>query len=192
MKKTTKNYVKLLLGLLILCTVSVIIIVNSVSLVFQTLYPKDYSDLIEGYSDEYNIDKALLYALVECESGFDKNAVSEVGAKGLTQITPETFRWLQTKTGESYTENALFEPEISIKYGAFFLSMLIEEFDDTKTAVAAYHAGRGQVNTWLKNPEYSEDSLKLDNIPFKDTAQYTEKVMRVRDLYCKIYKMEDV
>lgn len=190
MKKPTKNYVKLLLALLILSIVLVIIIVNSVSLVLQTVYPKEYSDIIETYAEEYDIDKALLYALVECESGFDKNAVSLVGAKGLTQITPETFKWLQTKTGESYTEDDLFEPEVSVKYGAFFLDLLLEEFGDTKTALAAYHAGRGQVNEWLENPEYSKDSKTLDEIPFEDTSQYAEKVMKVKDRYCKIYKME--
>ncbi len=184
------KYIKLLLALLILLIVSVIIVVNSVSLILQTVYPREYSSLIESYADEYGVDKALLYALVECESGFDENAVSSVGAKGLTQITPETFKWLQSKTGESYTEDALFEPGVSVKYGAFFLSMLLEEFGDTKTALAAYHAGRGQVNEWLENPEYSKDSRKLDVIPFEDTSAYAEKVMRVRDLYCKIYKME--
>lgn len=190
MKKTTTNYVKLLLSLLILLIVSVIIIVNSVSLILQTVYPKEYSSLIETYAEEYDVDKALLYALIECESGFDKNAVSSVGAKGLTQITPETFKWLQSKTGESYTDDALFEPEVSIKYGAFFLGMLLEEFGDTKTALAAYHAGRGQVNEWLENPEYSKDSKKLDVIPFEDTSAYAQKVIRVKDLYSKIYKME--
>lgn len=190
MKKTTTNYVKLLLSLLILLIVSVIIIANSVSLILQTVYPKEYSSLIETYAEEYDVDKALLYALIECESGFDKNAISSVGAKGLTQITPETFKWLRSKTGESYTDDALFEPEVSIKYGAFFLGMLLEEFGDTKTALAAYHAGRGQVNEWLENPEYSKDSKKLDVIPFEDTSAYAQKVIRVKDLYSKIYKME--
>ncbi len=190
MNKPTKNHIKLLSALLILSVVSVIIIVNSVSLLLHTLYPKEYSDTIEIYAEEYGVDEALLYALIECESGFDKNAVSSVGAKGLTQITPETFKWLQTKTGESYEDEALFEPEISIKYGAFFLGLLLDEFGDTKTALAAYHAGRGQVNEWLENPEYSIDSKKLDNIPFEDTSAYAEKVMKVKYLYSKIYKME--
>lgn len=190
LNKPVKNSVKLLSGLLILSVVSAIIVVNAVSLVLHTLYPKEYSDSVEKYAQEYGVDEALLYALIECESGFDKNAVSSVGAKGLTQITPETFKWLQTKTGESYDEEALFEPEISIKYGAFFLGLLLDEFEDTKTALAAYHAGRGQVNKWLVNPEYSADSKKLDNIPFEDTSAYAEKVMKVKYLYVKIYKME--
>ena len=190
LNKPIKNSVKLLSGLLILSVVSAIIVVNAVSLVLHTLYPKEYSDSVEKYAQEYGVDEALLYALIECESGFDKNAVSSVCAKGLTQITPETFNWLQTKTGESYAEDALFEPEISFKYGAFFLGLLLEEFGDTKTALAAYHAGRGQVNKWLVNPEYSSDSKKLDKIPFEDTSAYTEKVMKVKYLYSKIYKME--
>lgn len=190
LNKPVKNSVKLLSGLLILSVVSAIIVVNAVGLVLHTLYPKGYSYSVEKYAQEYGVDEALLYALIECESGFDKNAVSSVGAKGLTQITPETFNWLQTKTGESYAEDALFEPEISIKYGAFFLGLLLDEFEDTKTALAAYHAGRGQVNKWLVNPEYSADSKKLDNIPFEDTSAYAEKVMKVKYLYVKIYKME--
>ncbi len=186
-----QNKIKLIMTLLILLVVSVIIIVNSVSLVMQTVYPKGYSDIIEANAVQYGVDKALLFALVECESGFDPYAVSSVGALGLTQITPETFQWLQTKTGEEYSTDALYDPDVSVKYGAFFLSLLLEEFGDTKTALAAYHAGRGQVNEWLINPDYSKDSATLDSIPFDDTAAYTAKVMRVRDLYCKIYKMED-
>lgn len=191
MKDRTNNIIKLIFAVLILLLVSVIIIVNSVSLVLQTVYPREYSDLVEDYAEAYGIDKALLYALIECESGFDKNAVSSVGAKGLTQITPETFQWLQTKTGEAHTDDALFTPEVSIKYGAFFLSMLLEEFDDTETALAAYHAGRGRVNEWLENAEYSSDGKTLDKIPFEDTALYARKVVKVRERYCKIYKMED-
>lgn len=189
MKERTKNKFKLSLLVLLLLTISVIIIYNSVSLVLQTVYPLGFSDIVEKNAEIYDLDEALLYALIETESGFDENAVSNVGAKGLTQITPETFQWLQTKTGESYKEDALFEPEISIKYGAFFLRYLLDEFGDTKTALAAYHAGRGKVNEWLENPEYSSDGEKLDVIPYDDTSLYAKKVLKVRDRYCSIYEM---
>ena len=125
-----------------------------------------------------------------CNAGFDKNAVSSVGAKGLTQITPETFQWLQTKTGESYEEDALFEPEISVYYGAYFLNMLLEEFGNTETALAAYHAGRGKVNEWLADPRISPDGEALENIPYEDTAGYVKKVIKVKERYQKIYDIE--
>ena len=182
-----KNIVRLVFYLLLTITVMTTVIYGSVSIVVQTVYPKDYADIIESTAEEFNIDKPLLYALVKTESGFDKEAVSEVGARGLTQITPETFEWLQTKTGESYTYDALDEPEISVYYGAYFLSMLIEEFGNTETALAAYHAGRGIVNQWLNDPRYSDDGETVERIPYKDTAAYVKKVMKNCEIYRSIY-----
>ena len=191
MKKQTFNRLKAVLFLLLLAVISVIIIYNSVSLVLQTVYPRGFSDIIESKAEEYNVDKALLYALVETESGFDEKAVSAVGAKGLTQITPETFEWLQMKRGESFNEDDLFNPEISIDYGAYFLSILIEEFGDERIALAAYHAGRGIVNEWLADKQYSPDGKALNKIPYKDTDAYTKQVLKVRERYCDLYDMED-
>lgn len=190
MKKQTLNRIKAVLFLLLLAVISVIIIYNGVSLVLQTVYPRGYSDIVEEKAQMYNIDEALLYALIETESGFDENAVSAVGAKGLTQITPDTFEWLQMKKGESYDENDLFIPEISIDYGAYFISILIEEFGDTKTALAAYHAGRGIVNEWLSDSQYSSDGKTLDNIPYEDTDAYTKQVLKVCGRYCDLYDLE--
>lgn len=189
LKTRTKNKIKLTLLVLLLSAISVIIIYNTVSICFQTVYPRRYSELVTENAEKYGLDEALLYALIETESGFDKDAVSSVGAKGLTQITPETFEWLQTKTGEAYDSEALFEPSVSIKYGAFFLDYLLDEFEDTKTALAAYHAGRGQVNKWLADPRYSSDGKTLSEIPFEDTGSYAKKVLKVRDIYRELYDM---
>lgn len=184
------NKLKLISLLLILSAVLIIIVVNAVKLGVQTVYPRQYAELVEENAERFDIDVSLLYALIETESGFDKNAVSSVGAMGLTQITPDTFQWLQTKTGESYDVDALFEPEVSIYYGAYFLDMLLEEFDNTETALAAYHAGRGKVNEWLADPRISPDGEALKNIPYKDTAGYVKKVMKVKERYQKIYDIE--
>lgn len=183
------NKFKLTALLLILAAILIIIIVNAVKLGVQTVYPRQYIDLVEENAEEFEIDKALLYAVIKTESGFDKNAVSSVGAMGLTQITPDTFQWLQTKTGESYEDEALFEPEISIYYGAYFLNMLLEEFDNTETALAAYHAGRGRVNEWLADPRISPDGVVLENIPYEDTAGYVKRVMKITERYKNIYDM---
>ena len=184
------NKFKLLSLLLILSVIFIIIIVNAVKLGIQTVYPRQYVDLVEDNAEEFEIDTALLYALIKTESGFDKNAVSSVGAKGLTQITPDTFSWLQTKTGEEYEEDKLFEPEISVYYGAYFLDMLLEEFNNTETALAAYHAGRGKVNEWLADPRISPDGETLENIPYEDTEKYVERVMKNTEKYKEIYDFE--
>jgi len=161
-----------------------------VSLITQTIYPQKYSALVEENAERFDIDPALLYALIKAESGFDSAAVSSVGAKGLTQITPDTFEWLQTKTGDVYDEDALFEPEVSVYYGAYFLDMLLDEFGNTKTALAAYHAGRGKVNEWLADPRISTDGKTLDNIPYEDTEGYVERVTKITKKYKDIYKMK--
>ena len=189
-KNRNVNKFKLVSLLLILAVVLIIIIVNAVKLVVQTVYPRQYVDIVEENAERFDIDVSLLYALIKTESGFDKNAVSSVGAKGLTQITPDTFSWLQTKTGEEYEEDALFEPEISVYYGAYFLDMLLEEFGNTETALAAYHAGRGKVNEWLSNPRISPDGETLENIPYEDTAGYVKKVIKNTEKYKKIYDMK--
>ena len=184
------NKLKLISLLLIISVILIIIIVNAVKLGVQTIYPRQYVKLVEESAEHFEIDESLLYALIKTESGFDKNAVSSVGAKGLTQITPDTFSWLQTKTGEKYEEDALFDPEISVYYGAYFLDMLLEEFGDTETALAAYHAGRGKVNEWLSDPRISPDGVVLENIPYEDTAGYVKRVIKNTEKYKKIYDIE--
>ena len=77
----------------------------------RQLYPTKYSDFVESYTLEYNLQKSFVYAVIKCESGFDERAVSSVGAKGLMQIMPETFLWLQGKTGEELSEEMLFDAE---------------------------------------------------------------------------------
>lgn len=183
------NKLKLISLLLILFVILGIIIVNMGRLVVETIYPRQYDELVEENASAFDIDEALLYAVIKTESGFDKDAVSSVGAKGLTQITPDTFIWLQTKTGEDYEEDALFEPEISVYYGAYFLNMLLDEFDNIETALAAYHAGRGIVNEWLEDPELSLDGVVLEKIPYEDTAGYVKKVMKNIERYEKIYDL---
>lgn len=158
---------------------------------YKAVYPCKYTFEIEKYADEYDVPRVLLFAVIHTESGFDPNAVSSAGALGLTQITPETFHWLQTKTGEDLPDTALYDPEVSVRYGALFYSMLLAEFGgDTRTAVAAYHAGRGQVNTWLRDNRYSEDGRTLREIPSRDTNHYVYKVMKAINIYNNLYEKE--
>lgn len=156
----------------------------------EFLYPKKYSEYVEKYASEYGISETLLYAVIRTESGFDPDAVSVADAIGLTQITEDTFDWLIMKSGEDYAFDDLFTPEISIKFGAYFLSVLQEEFAITETVVAAYHAGRGNVLSWLADPGYSDDGMNLKKIPISDTAHYVNKVMSAMDNYYKIYAEE--
>ena len=129
------------------------------------------------------MSNALLRGLILTESSFDPRAVSSVGARGLTQIMPETFEWLQSKTGDALPLDALFEPETSVRYGALLLQLLLDEFEAPETALAAYHAGRGRVNQWLRDPAISPDGRTLAKIPAPDTRHYVDKVMKAYAKY---------
>ena len=158
----------------------------------ELFYPIEYRALIEEACEEQGLEPALLMALVFTESSFDPQAVSSVGARGLTQIMPETFEWLLLKTRETLPPEALFEPEVSLRYGALLLRLLLDEFALPETALAAYHAGRGRVNQWLRDPEISPDGRVLAHIPSNDTRHYVNKVMRAYGKYEEILSEDDL
>lgn len=155
--------------------------------VMKIIYPMKYTEYVEKYSEEYGISRELLFAVIKTESSFNPDAVSNADAVGLTQITPETFEWLQTKLGEEGADLSLLDPETSIKYGAFFLSYLLDEFENTDTALAAYHAGRGRINGWLSDKSISPDGKTLENIPIPETAHYVKKVNKALNAYNNLY-----
>ncbi|MBQ2676317.1 MAG: lytic transglycosylase domain-containing protein [Clostridia bacterium] len=153
------------------------------------IYPIDYTDYVEEFSSKNNLDEYLVYSVIKCESSFKPEAVSSIGAKGLMQMTPDTFDWVRTKykDDDELTSDDLFNPKVSIEYGTYLLKMHIEEFGSEKTALAAYHAGRTAVKDWLSNPEYSSDGKNLDKIPYEDTSDYVNRVLNTKETYIKIY-----
>lgn len=150
-------------------------------------YPQKYRAEVLAACAEFELPPALLFAVIHTESSFRPEAVSSAGAQGLTQITPETFAWLCSKTGEDPAALSLFDPDTAIRYGARFLGMLLEEFGEPATALAAYHAGRGRVNGWLKDPAYSADGVRLQQIPVRETAHYVQKVEHAQRVYARLY-----
>ncbi len=153
-------------------------------------HPLRYTNYVERYTREFNVDKTLVYAVIKTESGFDSGAVSNVGARGLMQIMEDTFDWIKFKLGDEDTEYVdMFDPETNIRYGTFLLGYLYDEFGNIEATMAAYHAGRGQVNEWLSDPDISSDGVHLDKIPIRDTAHYVSKINKAIDTYNKIYNL---
>ncbi len=151
----------------------------------RALRPTEYDAYVQQYSQEYNLDENLVYAVIKTESNFNPNAGSHAGALGLMQIMPETFEWLQNYTDGyvQYGTEYLYDPEINIKYGCIFLRFLLDRYDVEATAVAAYNAGFGAVDQWLSDSEYSTDGETLDYIPYPETSAYVEKVENAKYYY---------
>ena len=154
----------------------------------KIIYPIEHEEYIHKYSSEYDIEPYLVMAIISAESRFDENAVSHKDAIGLMQLKEETAMWCVKKFNIELPYNNLYAPDVNINIGCSYLRFLLDYFDgETKTAVAAYNAGQGNVSKWLKDKKYSSDGKTLDAIPFKETSDYVEKVFKRKNIYKKLY-----
>ncbi len=157
----------------------------------KTLYPIKYTQFVEEEAQKNNLDKYFVYAVIKCESGYDTNAESPVGAVGLMQIMPDTFDWITQKVGGTDDFTQATDPKTNISYGCWFYGWLMERYGDEKTAIAAYHAGMGNADKWLEDERYSSDGKTLDKIPFPSTEEYAEKVMKTKHIYYRLYSRKE-
>lgn len=159
------------------------------SRVLQSQYPIKYKDLVEKYSAEYKLDKSLVYAVIRTESKFDQYAVSVTDARGLMQVQSETGNDCAKELKISgYNSDMLFEPKINIMIGCYYLSKLMRLYNnDIKKSVAAYNAGLGNVDKWLKNGDYADGKGGLKDIPFPETKNYVDGVVKAQRIYKELY-----
>jgi len=158
---------------------------------YSAAYPIEYGEIVAEQSLATNVPESLLFAVIRTESGFDSNAQSHASARGLMQITQDTFEWAQFRIKEEadLSFDDLYDHEINIRYGAEILRLLLDEFGSENNALCAYHAGWGSVKRWLDNPQYTVDG-EVVNIPFGDTRRYVEKVLKTQEIYNDIYRFE--
>ena len=160
-----------------------------ISAVQKSAHPIRYESYVEVYSSQYNVPEYIVYAVINTESGFDVSLESATGERGLMQISPEVFTLISSEQhlDEKIDADALFDPEISIRYGIYYLRCLFNEFQSWDTAIAAYSAGEDTVNEWLDNIKYSTDRKNLTKIPEKETAAYVKKVNDAISYYKTTY-----
>ena len=156
----------------------------------QLLYPRKYSQQVEQWAAEYGLDPLLVYAFIRTESGFDPAATSSVDARGLMQMTEETFLWLRSKLGlgEEVSFGDLYDPDVSIRFGCYYLHLCLVRYNgDISTAAAAYHSGWGTVDALLQKEEHSEDGLTLSGFPYNQMHHYVEKITACYAKYTELY-----
>ena len=161
-----------------------------VGVIISFIFPLNYRDEITRYSKIYDLDPFLVAAVIKVESGYEKDAESSKDAKGLMQIGPSTGQWAADELGvKNYSEDMLFDPQINIRFGAWYLRQLKGEFNDNLNLVlAAYNAGSGNVSNWLSDEKYSIDGNNLIHIPFEETRNYLDKVKFNYKAYGLIYR----
>ena len=153
-------------------------------------YPLRYEEYVEYYADKYSLDPLLVYSFIRTESGFDPGATSSVDARGLMQMTEETFLWLRSKLGlgEEVSFGDLYDPDVSIRFGCYYIHLCLVRYNgDISTAAAAYHSGWGTVDALLQKEEHSEDGLTLSGFPYNQMHHYVEKITACYGVYTRLY-----
>jgi soluble lytic murein transglycosylase len=148
-------------------------------LIDRILYPLEYDQIVRTHARNYGLDPAMLAAVIYTESRFKPNARSAAGALGLMQLLPDTARGIALRTGgHGFVVDDLFDPEINVRYGSWYLRNLLQKYDDERLALAAYHAGQGNVDGWLERGV---------DIQFPETRAYVEKVLSAEKVYRSTY-----
>lgn len=168
-----------------ICVIVIILLIILLRNIACGLYPEKYSDLIEKYSEEYEVDSKLVYAIIKQESNFQTDARSSKGARGLMQLMEETANEIAEKIDCKDVD--LVNPETNIKLGIKHLADLIDKYDNNKMAIIAYNAGMGNVDSWIDKGIIDKDGTNLEKVPYRETNMYLRKVLQNYEIYCMLY-----
>lgn len=156
-------------------------------------YPQKYQTEVTQWAENYGVDPLLIDAVICTESGFDAEAQSNVGARGLMQITEETFVWIKSKIAadEELTFDDLYDPAVNIRFGTYYVAACLNRYSgDVATAAAAYHSGWGTVDRLLADGVHSADGCTLESFPYTQMQNYVRKIAYHYEKYQQLYADE--
>lgn len=160
--------------------------------ILKIIYPKTYKEIVSVYSEKYNLEENLVFALIKAESNFNSEAVSHRDAIGVMQIMEETAKDVANKNSikieNENIKQELLKIDNNINIGTKYLSTLLEKYKNKEIAVAAYNAGIGTVDGWIQKEIIKSDGSDIENIPYKETNNYVRKILRNYKLYEELYK----
>lgn len=147
-------------------------------------YPTDYEEYVLKYSEEFEVDPVLIFSVIKVESNFQPRATSNVGARGLMQLMSDAYDWVKFRLDDdSENFDDMYDPEINIKYGSYYLSFLMERYDGSiDLTAAAYHCGMGLVDSWLEDGTISAENFDVNDIP-EENDQTSHYVNKINDAY---------
>jgi soluble lytic murein transglycosylase len=175
---------------LVVALVLVVAVVGGVLYINRTMppwyerirYPLRYSEYVRVHAREHHLDPALLAAVIYQESKFRAGAKSSSGAIGLMQLTPSTAKGIAIRThGSSFRTSDLYDPDINIRYGTWYLDNLFKKYGTERLVLAAYNAGQGNVDEWRARGEA---------IQFAETRAYVKRVERLKKIYRSAWRSQ--
>jgi soluble lytic murein transglycosylase len=157
---------------------------------WQLLFPLPYRAELVGSARAADLDPFLVAGLIRQESEFNPQALSRANAYGLTQVRPATGKQFASRAGvAAFTNRVLFQPAANLKIGVTILrSMLDKNNGNLEQTLAAYNAGPVRAAEWLTWNTYREPAEFVETIPYNETREYVQAVLRNADVYRRLYK----
>jgi soluble lytic murein transglycosylase len=157
---------------------------------WEFLFPLPYRSALVANARANDLDPYLVAGLIRQESEFNPQAISRANAYGLTQVRPGTGKLYARRAGVMrFTNRVLFEPATNLKIGTTVLrSMLDDHGGNLEQTLAAYNAGPNRVAEWVTGKTYREPAEFVESIPFTETREYVQAVLRNADVYRRLYR----
>jgi len=168
---------------------------------WRLYYPLSYWEIVSKSASENSVDPLLILSVMRQESAFNKMIISSANAYGLMQLIPKTGEKIyRTKWSGEFKNEVLFEPEINIEMGIYYLSELLQTYKSNPSinsrqalilTLATYNAGPTAVKMWIKKFGTLSADEFIEKITYPETRGYVKKVLRNYENYKRLYKMQN-
>lgn len=157
---------------------------------WRLAFPLPFQRDVEKYAREHEVDPYIVAGLIRQESEFNPKVVSRANAYGLTQILPSTGRELSRRVGmRSFQTSMLYDPAVNLRLGTYYIRTLLRSFEGRwEDVLAAYNGGGSRVRKWRKFGTFNEQAEFIETIPFDETRDYVQSVLRNASVYRKLYE----
>lgn len=159
---------------------------------WEALFPRPYWTDLKKFSVANGLDPFLVASLIRQESEFNPLAVSRANAVGLMQLLPRTGKLVARQEKlKRYNATQLFTPSVNLELGIRYFRGMVDQFGGSfEYALAAYNAGSDRVEEWLGQGKYRDPQEFVESIPFTETREYVQAIMRNASVYRQLYEAQ--
>jgi soluble lytic murein transglycosylase len=155
---------------------------------WEALFPKPYWADLKKFSVSNSLDPYLVAALIRQESEFNPAAVSRANAVGLMQLLPKVGKGVAKQEKlKHFSTQQLFTPQVNMQLGTRYFRAMVDKFGAFEYALAAYNAGSDRVQDWLGQGKYRDPQEFVESIPFTETREYVQAILRNENVYRQLY-----
>src|SRR5437016_2629006 len=155
---------------------------------WEALFPKPYWPDVKKFSSQNALDPYLVTSLIRQESEFNPNALSRKDAVGLMQLLPKVGKGVAKQQKiKHFSTQQLFTPGVNLQLGTRYFRIMVDKFGAFEYALAAYNAGSDRVQDWLGQAKYRDPQEFVESIPFTETREYVQAILRNANVYRQLY-----